>query len=325
MLQPLSISENTRPYDSCPRRALPSATTTNGGDALGHLSNAAWRHSVVRAETMSGPGPWARACPGRSPLSALVHRSHRRLLPSIRTSPQRPLGHTTPQSRLTCAPNAPSHVRCLERELPLDPLVILLHPSVSAQCGRVSTQALVYHPKSSLVNCDVDSDRSLQIRLASVFEQWSITRRNSRFALPRPGASLRPTNGTLTCAVLHVQTSSSEQSQLDAGDRYAPAGHAPHACIRSSSSSTRKAYGSESIAPAGTLATAQMTELAIPSPCILHRNGPPTERPLLCPCHALRLASPRPADPHFGRAFSEVEHAADPGSFFLSIASGSPP
>ncbi len=176
MLQPLSISENTRPYDSCPRRALPSATTTNGGDALGHLSNAAWRHSVVRAETMSGPGPWARACPGRSPLSALVHRSHRRLLPSIRTSPQRPLGHTTPQSRLTCAPNAPSHVRCLERELPLDPLVILLHPSVSAQCGRVSTQALVYHPKSSLVNCDVDSDRSLQIRLASVFEQWSITR-----------------------------------------------------------------------------------------------------------------------------------------------------
>ncbi|TFK93213.1 hypothetical protein K466DRAFT_145531 [Polyporus arcularius HHB13444] len=94
---------------------------------------------------------WVSSLGARSPFSPSPSAEH----PNFATTPAG--GHTIPQSRLTCAPNAPSHLRCLQRKstlaIGLDPLVILLHPRVSAQCACDKfLNFCTIHPKSSLVS-----------------------------------------------------------------------------------------------------------------------------------------------------------------------------
>lgn len=162
-LQPLSISENARPEDSRPPapRALPPLATTTARErqtqtTAGICINEASRADDGRTARAGGdsvwawplgPRPgrpllWARLPPRRSfsvPMSPSAEPSD--LLGARAITPTRP---QIPHSRLTCAPSAPSHVRCIHRArtLPVGPGLLSL--PATPDCER-AVQCISIH------------------------------------------------------------------------------------------------------------------------------------------------------------------------------------
>ena len=235
-LQPLSISENARPEHSrppAPRALRPLATTTarerQTQTTAGICINEASRADDGRTARAGGdsvwawplgPRPgrpllWARLQPRRLlsvPMSPSAEPSD--LLGARATTPTRP---QIPHSRLTCAPSAPSHVRCIHRArtLPVGPGLCpcLLHPTVDAQCNASPStrheQVNITNLHSRL-NLYFEPEECLEVGAEhasrGVHPQQHTGRRtnvgrprslltNSRFAPPRPGRPcVRPRN-----------------------------------------------------------------------------------------------------------------------------------